>query len=119
MKWADEEYCLYVNASEGSTLWQILADWTQSEDEELWKQHIPLFSRLIVQWHRWGFLKVRQGAEWMAAALGDEVPADRLEAVLGDPANWEYDENPKVYTFVTVGDRDIVELKDERGEIPE
>ncbi|WP_326580529.1 hypothetical protein OIE69_40935 [Actinacidiphila glaucinigra] len=60
-EWTDDEHLFYVNASEGSRLWEMLANHTQSEEE-----YVPVFSRLIVRWQRLGFLKVRQGPEWPA-----------------------------------------------------
>ncbi|MER5960471.1 hypothetical protein [Streptomyces sp. NPDC001893] len=117
-EWTDDEYLLYVNAREGSCLWEILADRTQSEDEKLWEEYTPVFSRLIVRWQRAGFLKVRRGPEWPAAYVGDDVPTDQIAALVQDPASWKYEEEPTIFIAVTVGDRPITDLEEDIGESP-
>ncbi|PLW69813.1 hypothetical protein GQS52_26805 [Streptomyces sp. SCUT-3] len=112
MDWSDEEYCLYVNASEASSLWMILADYTRSEDEKEWTEHIPVFRRLISQWSSRGFLKLFQGEEWPADLKGREIPPPEVDSVLSDPDNWRYEEAPSRLTCITVGDREITELRE-------
>ncbi|MFE2540468.1 hypothetical protein [Actinacidiphila glaucinigra] len=107
-EWTDDEYLLYVNAREGSRLWEILADRTQSADEKLWEEYVPAFSRLIVRWQRLGFLKVRRGTEWPVAYVGDDVPTDQVASLVQDPASWKYAEEPSIVIAVTVGDRPIM-----------
>ncbi|MFE6039855.1 hypothetical protein [Streptomyces sp. NPDC056452] len=109
-EWTDDEYCLHVNAREGSYLWMLLSDRSQSEDEEIWKSHIPAFRDLISQWVQLGFVKLCQGADWPVDLSTSEVPPDEVDGVLADPTSWQYEENPSRYTAVTVGDRDITEL---------
>ncbi|MFE6904056.1 hypothetical protein ACFVFJ_45885 [Streptomyces sp. NPDC057717] len=109
--WEDDEYCLYVNAREASSLWMILADWTQSEDEELWKSSIPRFAAIITCWQRLGFIKVFQAEEWPAHLEGVEISSSDLPRLLRDPRSWEYSENPKRVICIAIGDRDITELK--------
>ncbi|MGD6740884.1 MULTISPECIES: hypothetical protein [unclassified Streptomyces] len=40
-EWQDDEYCLFINGGEGSGLWAVLADFSETEDEEEWRTHIP------------------------------------------------------------------------------
>ncbi|MEU3305424.1 hypothetical protein ABZ729_37310 [Streptomyces sp. NPDC006678] len=88
-EWTDDEYLLHVNAREGASLWEILADRTQSEDESLWETYIPVFSRLIVRWQRLGFIKVYRGSEWPADIHGEEVPTDQVPDLVQDHGQLE------------------------------
>ncbi|MFI8182416.1 hypothetical protein ACIF70_18115 [Actinacidiphila glaucinigra] len=108
--WTDDEYCLYINAREYAPLWVILADRSQSQDENLWQQYIPVFSRLILHWQRLGFIKLHHGSEWPAPDGGDEVSLGESAGVVEDPASWQYEDEPKTFCYITVGDRDIEEL---------
>ncbi|MFF9340196.1 MULTISPECIES: hypothetical protein [unclassified Streptomyces] len=105
-----EEYCLYVNMREGSSLWEILADFTQSENEDVWVSCIPEFSRLILKWQRLGFLKIAQSVKWPAVTYGDEVSGEKLDALIRDFRSWGYAEEPELYVEVTLGARNISEL---------
>ncbi|MFJ7770098.1 hypothetical protein ACIQ1J_17245 [Streptomyces sp. NPDC097107] len=107
----DDEYCLFINGGEGSDLWALLSDWSDSEDEEEWKKHIPRFSRLIRCWQRLGFIKVYQSGEWPAHLTSEAVTGQALDDLLADPAGWE-DQDPDRWTCVGSGDRDIHELEE-------
>ncbi|MCC3650641.1 hypothetical protein LIX60_03870 [Streptomyces sp. S07_1.15] len=110
--WQDDEYCLYVNGGEGSDLWSLLADWSDSEDERERVKHIPRFARLIACWSRLGFIKVFRSDEWPADHTGEEVTGQELDELLADPQSWEYTEEPTRWICVASGDRDIQELED-------
>ncbi|MHC5256631.1 hypothetical protein ACYSUO_01990 [Streptomyces sp. UC4497] len=107
----DDEYYLLVNGREGSSLWELLADLSGSEDEEEWKRHIPRFSRLIRCWQHLGFIKVFQSDEWPAHLTSEEVTGQALDTLLADPTSWEY-QDPDRWTSVGSGDRDIQELEE-------
>ncbi|MGY0024428.1 hypothetical protein ACVHNB_36370 [Streptomyces sp. YJ-C3] len=110
-EWADDEYCLFINGGEGADLWALLADWSDTEDEEEWRTHIPRFTRLISCWQRLGFIKVFQSDEWPADHTSEEVTGKDLDALLADPTSWEY-EDPVRWTCVASGDRYIHELEE-------
>ncbi|WP_405748362.1 hypothetical protein OG232_00075 [Streptomyces sp. NBC_01411] len=109
---SEDEYCLHVNAREGSSLWMILADRTQSEDEEDWAQYIPVFSRIIECWSRLGFVRLFQGREFPVDLSGEEVDVGDIPDLLRDPNSWAYEENPTWTICIVLGDRDLVELED-------
>ncbi|MEU6371878.1 hypothetical protein [Streptomyces sp. NPDC046909] len=111
-KWEDDEYCLFINGGEGSDLWSVLADWTQSEDEEEWKRHIPRFARLISCWQPLGFIKVFRSDSPPAYYTGEEVTGEALTELLADPRSWEYSEHPTQWFCVASGDREISELEE-------
>ncbi|MFF1686662.1 MULTISPECIES: hypothetical protein [unclassified Streptomyces] len=110
--WADDEYCLYVNGGEASDLWAVLADWTQGEDEEEWKRHIPRFARLIAYWQPLGFIRVFRSDEWPAYGAGQEVTGEELTELLADPRSWAYAEEPTQWICVASGHRPISELEE-------
>ncbi|MFZ3554880.1 hypothetical protein [Streptomyces sp. BH055] len=107
----DDEYCLFINGGEGSDLWSLVADWSETEDEEEWRTHIPRFSRLIRCWQHLGFIKVFQSDEWPANLTSQEVTGQALDDLLSDPTSWEY-QDPERWTCVASGDRDIDELEE-------
>ncbi|MDN3021655.1 hypothetical protein [Streptomyces sp. S.PB5] len=111
-QWEDDEYCLHINSREGADLWSVLADWTQSEDEEEWRRHIPRFARLIACWQPLGFIRVFRSDEWPADRTGEEVTGAALTGLLADPVSWEYSEHPVEWICVTPGAREISELED-------
>ncbi|WP_327148392.1 hypothetical protein [Nocardia sp. NBC_01329] len=95
MDWlTDEEECVRINAREMSHLWSVLADWTESEDEEIWKQHVPVFSEIIARWDAQGYVEVYSGPEWPAHERGHRVAGAELTALLADPDTWTYHEDP-------------------------
>ncbi|MGD6749211.1 hypothetical protein [Streptomyces sp. BH105] len=110
-EWEDDEYCLFINGGEGADLWALLADFSDTEDEEEWRTHIPRFTRLIRCWQRLGFIKVFQSDEWPADRTSEEVTGQALDDLLADPASWEYEYTVR-WTCVASGDRDIHELEE-------
>ncbi|MFC5723092.1 hypothetical protein ACFP1Z_23265 [Streptomyces gamaensis] len=95
MEWiSPEEECALLNARELSPLWSLLADWSESEDEEVWRRHIPVFTRIISRWSQEKYIVVHSGPEWPACEAGDVVAGSALERLLADPATWEYQEDP-------------------------
>ncbi|WP_327174879.1 hypothetical protein OG599_05915 [Streptomyces sp. NBC_01335] len=109
---SEDEYCLHVNAREGSLLWMVLADRAQSEDEREWVQYIPVFTKLIECWSSMGFVRLFRGTEFPVDISGEEVPAEKVSELLGDASSWAYVEEPQPAICVVLGDRDLVELKD-------
>ncbi|MFF4161095.1 hypothetical protein [Streptomyces sp. NPDC001678] len=89
----EEEYVRF-NAREYSPLWSLLADWSKSEDEEEWRQHIPVFTEIISRWSRKGYIAVHVGPEWPAFDGGELITGPDLERLLEDHTTWEYEENP-------------------------
>jgi hypothetical protein len=110
--WQDDEYCLYVNGRENSDLWSLLADRSDSGDEQEWVKHIPRFTRLIACWSRLGFIKVFRSDEWPAGHTGEEATGQELDELLADPQSWEYTEEPTRWICVASGDREIQELEE-------
>ncbi|MGW0858030.1 hypothetical protein [Streptomyces sp. NPDC002690] len=109
---SEDEYCLHVNAREGSLLWMILADRTQSEDEKDWVPYIPVFAKLIECWSSNGFVRLFRGTEFPIDVSGEEVPAGEVSDLLGDMSSWAYAEESQPAICVVRGDRDLVELED-------
>lgn len=90
----------------------ILADRTQSENEEDWVKYIPIFSRIIECWSRLGFVRLFQGAELPVYLSGEEVDVGGVPGLLGKSDSWAYGGNPRWAVCVVLGDRDLVELED-------
>ncbi|WP_330296181.1 hypothetical protein [Streptomyces sp. NBC_00503] len=102
MDWlTPEEECLLVNASEGASLWALLADWTESEDEEAWRGVVPVFLPLVESWVEQGYLEVFRAAEPPAYTGGTQLRGRALEAALRTPSTWEYHEDRTVGLYAT------------------
>ncbi|MFF5535833.1 hypothetical protein ACFY71_25680 [Streptomyces cinerochromogenes] len=100
--WEDDEYCLFVNATEGSPLWSLLADWTDGEDEEEWRRNVPRFSSLIAHWHRSGLIRLTRAEGWAYLPDAREVPTADVPSVLADPATRAYRESEEQVTCVAL-----------------
>ncbi|MEE1928008.1 hypothetical protein V1J52_07330 [Streptomyces sp. TRM 70351] len=107
--WTDDEYCLYVNAVEGSTLWMILADRSDSEDEDEWVEYAAIFSPLTAKWARLGYVKLMRGVDWPIDLRGEVVPDEEIESVLADPLTWKYSEDGQEQVCIILGDVNIVD----------
>lgn len=107
MIWEDDEYCLLVNAKEGSPLWSLLADWSDTEDEEEWRRHIPRFSSLIAHWHRAGYVRLFQGEDWATGPDAQEVTAADVPGLLADPDTWAWRDFSERVTIVALTEREI------------
>ncbi|MEU1008898.1 hypothetical protein [Streptomyces sp. NPDC005890] len=90
MAWAEDEYCLLVNAIEGSPLWTLLADWTGGEDEAEWRRHVPRFAPLVAHWHRAGLVRLVRAAGWAYLPDTHQVAAADVPDVLADPDAWAW-----------------------------
>ncbi|MFE4637105.1 hypothetical protein ACFRJ1_27515 [Streptomyces sp. NPDC056773] len=102
MDWlTPEEECLLVNASEGASLWALLADWTESEDEEEWRDAVPLFLPLVESWVEQGYLELFRAPEPPAYIGGTPLRGPELAAALRDPDTWEYHEDRTVGLYAT------------------
>ncbi|WKK21994.1 hypothetical protein QZH56_24705 [Streptomyces olivoreticuli] len=103
MDWlSEEEECVLVNAREMSPLWSVLADWTGSEDEELWLASAPVFAEIIRRWDEAGYVQVYEGDEWPAHEGGKRVTGGALEVLLRRQSTWAYREGPPVIGLLAV-----------------
>ncbi|MFD8295722.1 hypothetical protein ACFV13_05780 [Streptomyces bauhiniae] len=88
------EECIVINTREMSALWSVLADWTSSEDEELWVQFEPLFASVVTSWVEKEYLEIYEGPEWPAYEKGRLIPVIECPALLADHEAWVYSEHP-------------------------
>ncbi len=100
MRLSKEEECVLINAREMSLLWSILADWTNSEDEQIWGEVAPMFAEIVRRWEAAGYIQVYQGEEWPAHEGGTQVTGEKLQDLLRDPSTWQYHEGPPVSTLL-------------------
>ncbi|MBZ4321187.1 hypothetical protein [Streptomyces huiliensis] len=118
MYWiTEEEEYVYVNSREGSPLWSLLADWSDSEDEEEWKRHVPLFAGIVSRWCRKGYIDVFEGPEMPAWWGGRRISGAELDRLLADPAAWEYRESPESVIGLALGEN-VREIATPPGEPP-
>ncbi|MGW4650162.1 hypothetical protein [Kitasatospora sp. NPDC004289] len=106
-----DEECLLVNAREGTELWAVLADRAETEEDEERDSYVPLFTALITDWTREGYVRLRRGGAWPHWLTdGRDVPVEEVPAVLADPASWAYEEEPVSVVAVVVGARPVDDL---------
>ncbi|MBC2879475.1 MULTISPECIES: hypothetical protein [Streptomyces] len=112
MYWiTEEEEYVYGNSREGSDLWALLSDWSESEDEEEWERHVPLFAGIVSRWCRKGYIDVYEGPEPPAWMDGRRITGAELDRLLADPAAWRYREHPDSVFGLALGEnvREIAE----------
>ncbi|MFJ9710164.1 hypothetical protein [Streptomyces sp. NPDC101234] len=88
------EECILINAREMSSLWSVLADWIESEDEEVWVEFEPVFASVMESWVEKGYLEIYEGEEWPAHEAGRLVPVSEVHDMLANHEAWTYSESP-------------------------
>jgi len=88
------EECILINAREMSSLWSVLADWTDSEDEEVWIDFESVFASVMESWVERGYLEIYEGEKWPAHEAGLLVPVSEVHGLLANHESWTYSESP-------------------------
>ncbi|MCX5139938.1 MULTISPECIES: hypothetical protein [unclassified Streptomyces] len=88
------EECILINAREMSSLWSVLADWTESEDEDVWVGFEHTFASIMEDWIKKGYLEIYEGEEWPAHEAGYLVPMNKVHDILANHESWMYVESP-------------------------
>ncbi|MFF7365472.1 hypothetical protein [Streptomyces sp. NPDC008125] len=88
------EECILINAREMSSLWSVLADWTGSEDEEVWVEFESIFASVMESWVKKGYLEIYEGEDWPAHEAGRLVPVSEVHEMLTSHESWTYSESP-------------------------
>ncbi|MFI0742945.1 hypothetical protein ACH4PU_33450 [Streptomyces sp. NPDC021100] len=84
----------------------FLSDWSESDDEEEWERHVPLFAEIVSQWCRKGYIDVYEGPQPPAWMDGRRITGAELDRLLADPAAWRYREHSdSVFGLALGGER--------------